>query len=210
MKQAGQEKNKVAIAEKELFPVLSYVQSQIVLDDKLKEIANAFGQSSIEPVRKEFERFLQKNPWPLASLAATENAPRSPQGIQRGETHAKGERSPKEELEGIMLGILLSLENDPLQSKLKSEYETLTKKIYSPETIDSQTKARFISEMVNESSPEKAFHRAVTRYHLLQIDEEKAMLDRILITDPSSEETLAKIHEILKQKDHLIHELHNH
>lgn len=47
--------DKLAIAKKELFPILREFKSQIRLDDKMQEIARAFRQSSVEPVRRDFE-----------------------------------------------------------------------------------------------------------------------------------------------------------
>jgi hypothetical protein len=106
MKENHQEKDKVSIAAKELFPILVNVHSQIVLDDKLKEIALAFGQSSIDPIRKEFEKFLLNNPHPSASQSL-------------GTSPSQG-RKQDVGLEERIIGILLAL---------KKEDEQFTEKI---------------------------------------------------------------------------------
>lgn len=71
MRARNQDAEKLTIAKNELFPILAYIKSEILLDDRLKEIAHYFGSTSVDPVRKEFERYLKNKD--------TDSAPAAPQ-----------------------------------------------------------------------------------------------------------------------------------
>jgi DNA primase len=187
MKESHQEKDKVSIATKELFPILVHVQSQIVLDDKLKEIATAFGQTSIDPLRKEFEKFLSNNPKDI---------------IQNQLPIRKSEPN----IEDRIIGILLALsKEDPrfvekitlMPQDLKSQYVFQTEQLLG---ILPDAQAHY----------EKTLHDLLVRYELAMIEQEKQQLDRELVHDPENREVLQKVHELLTRKHALIHDLHNH
>lgn len=204
MHEKNQEKDKVQIAKKELFPILSHISSPIVLDDKMKEIAKFFNQSSVEPVRKEFDEFLKKK----ESNFTQKNTPPT----------IKKEIITKDVVKESMLGILLSFQSGVIFDQLKVLFE----KIVGPlapyfSNLPEALRAKYVSEteqvlgnmFENSENYEKAFHRFLIRYQLLLVEEEKDMLDHKLATDPDNAEIMARIHTILKDRDHLIHQLHN-
>jgi DNA primase len=187
MKENHQEKDKVTIATKELFPILMHIQSQIVLDDKLKEIATSFGQTSIEPIRKEFEKFLVNNPKenPLVTPVA---------------------KKQEIGLEERIIGILLALKKDDVR---------FTEKMASiPDDVKSQYvfQTEQLLGILPEALPmyERTLHDLLIRYELAMIEGEKQQLDRELVHDPENREVLQKVHELLKRKHALIHDLNNH
>lgn len=196
--------SKEILAEKELFPLLRHIHSEIILDDKLKEIAQSFAQTSVEPVRKDFERFLTKNP--LATPV---------QKIY--EAHAPNH---KELLIVRMLGVLLSLQEGVLFQELKQQFETVVEVSYeqSIERLSKDAQAKYITETehilgtkdADSLAYEKAFTLFSGRYRIALLEEEKERLDQKLAADPNDLEALSRIHEISKARDRLIHELHNH
>ncbi len=191
MKENHQEKDKVSIASKELFPILINIQSQIVLDDKLKEIAMAFGQTSVDPIRSEFEKYFKNNPKDLPA---------------KTEPSKKQEVDPKIYLEERIIGILLAL---------KQDHEKFADKIA---IIPDDIKAQYIFQaeqslgILPEALPlyERTLHDLLIRYELGMIEAEKQQLDRELVHDPANREVLQKVHELLTRKHALIHDLNNH
>lgn len=192
MKENHQEKDKVVIATKELFPILTHIPSQIVLDDKLKEIAIAFGQTTVDPLRKEFEKYLQNN-----STSSTS------QGL---DTSTLQKRKSEPEIEERIMGILIALDkNDPrfdekialIPQDMKAQYVFQTEQLLG---------------VLPDALPhyEKTLHDLLARYELAMIEHEKQQLDRELVHDPENREVLQKVHELLKRKHALIHDLHNH
>ncbi len=192
MKENHQEKDKVTIASKELFPILINIQSQIVLDDKLKEIAMAFGQSSVDPIRSEFEKYLKNNPKDLPAKVEVSTK--------------KGETDPKVYLAERIIGILLAL---------KQDHEKFTDKIA---MIPEDVKAQYVFQteqllgILPDALPmyERTLHDLLIRYEMTMIEEEKQQLDRELVHDPENREVLQKVHELLTRKHALIHDLNNH
>jgi DNA primase len=187
MKEQDQLANKTVIAEKELFPILAHIQSQIILDDKLQEIAHAFGSSNVMPVREEFEKFRKKNPLETPKPAYV--AP----------------KSQENNLEERILGLLIVLEkSDPrFDEKIKA---------MSPED---QAQYKFQTEHLLGELPgalpvyERTLNDLLVRHELVTIDAEKQQLDKKLVHDPQNAELLQKIHELLRRKDALIHTLSN-
>jgi hypothetical protein len=57
---------------------------------------------------------------------------------------------------------------------------------------------------------ERTLHDLLIRYELGMIEGEKQQLDRELVHDPENREVLQKVHELLKRKHALIHDLNNH
>lgn len=198
MKENHQEKDKVSIASKELFPILVNIQSQIVLDDKLKEIAMAFGQTSVDPIRGEFEKYLKNNPHPSAS----QSLGTSPYKRE----DPKRDIDPKVYLVERIIGILLAL---------KKDHDKFADKIA---IIPDDIKAQYIFQaeqslgILPEALPlyERTLHDLLIRYEMTMIEEEKQQLDRELVHDPENREVLQKVHELLTRKHALIHDLNNH
>ena len=202
MKQKEQSNNKIEIAKKELFPILQQMQFQISIDEKLQEIAKSF-QVSVDAIRKDFDRFTKGNlPEPEA---------KKPLPVLKPGTH-------KEETKDKLLGILLALNADESFADLKKQfedlglnYETLT------QDLPADKRARLIAETEQAFGPildnapayTTAFTQFHIRYHLLLLDEAKHILDASLAERPDDERALAKLHSILKEKDRLIHQLHN-
>lgn len=191
MKENHQEKDKVSIASKEIFPILINIQSQIVLDDKLKEIAMAFGQTSVDPIRSEFEKYLKNNPKDLPAKI---------------ESSKKQEADPKIYLTERIIGILLAL---------KKDHEKFTEKML---MIPEEMKAQYIFQTeqalgnLPEALPvyERTLHDLIIRYEMVIIEEEKQQLDKELVHDPENREVLQKVNELLKRKHALINDLNNH
>lgn len=185
MKEQGEIANKTIIAEKELFPILAHIQSQIILDDKLQEIAHAFGSSTVVPIRQEFEKFRAKNP--LRTEPPSITKPR------------------QQNLEDKILEILIALErpDDRFDEKIKSLSQ------------EEQAQYKFQAEHILGELPdalsvyERTLKDLLSRYELATIDEEKQQLDKKLVRDPQNAELLQKIHELLRRKDALIHALYN-
>ena len=191
MKQNHQEKDKVSIAAKELFPILIHIQSQIVLDDKMKEIATAFGQTGIEPLRKEFEKFLNSNPGSTSQTLDTSSSQR---------------KKSEPDVEERIIGILLALKKD--DSKFTEKIAII------PEDVKAQYVFQTEQSLGNlpEALPlyERTLHDLIIRYELGMIEAEKQQLDRELVHDPENREVLQKVHELLTRKHALIHDLNNH
>lgn len=195
MKENHQEKDKVSIASKEIFPILINIQSQIVLDDKLKEIAMAFGQTSVDPIRGEFEKYLKNNPHSSQSLDI------SPAQGKKSEP-----QDPKVYLVERIMGILLAL--DKTNELFKEKLEAI------PEAMKAQYIFQTEQALGNlpEALPiyERTLHDLIIRYEMVIIEEEKQQLDKELVHDPENREVLQKVHELLTRKHALINDLNNH
>lgn len=180
MKERNELDEKTSIAEKELFPLLSFIRSQITVDDKLQEIAHAFGSSSVEPIRKEFEKFL-KHQAPILAEASS--------GPHHG--HSSVEVSLEKQiqiLEHLFAGTLDMTQPDTVASI--SDWDR-----------------QLGSFQDNKSSYELLHKNLMTRYEMHMIDEEREKLNRQLIENPDDVMLLQKIHEISRRKDSLVHQL---
>lgn len=206
MRQNGELENKVAIAERELFPILSHVNSQIVLDDKLQEIAHAFGSSAVAPIRAEFEKYLKSHP---KDAEPKPSVPTVPSRVAAGD--------PLLNLEERMTGILLSLEGDPVFSELLGRFESTvgpfaTRRDGMPET--DRARSVFQTEHLLGTLPEaspvyvRTFHDLVVRYEIVTIDREKSLLDAQMARSQDPE-ILKRVHALLVRKDALTRNLVN-
>ncbi len=186
MKDFGELENKTAVAEKELFPVLSHITSQIILDNKLQEIAHAFGSSSVDPVRKEFEKFRNSN---------------EPQKVERVATSTKKGDSLEERIIGILISLNKSDERFDAKIATISDDEKKQYQFQTEHSLGELPEALIVYE--------RTLADLLTRYELVTIDEEKQQLDKKLVHDPQNAELLQKIHELLRRKDALIRQLSN-
>jgi DNA primase len=205
MKQNNEISNKVLIAEKELFPILVHINSQIVLDDKLQEIAHAFGSSTVLPIRAEFEKYLEKHPKDALPVASVRSVV------------PKESIDPMIHLEERMFSILLSLKNDESFPKLLTEFGevigSFEERIATISDDDQSQKilqARHLLGELPGALPTyiRTFHDLVIRYQILMIDKEKSLLD-IQMTKSQDAEILQKMHALLVRKDALIRNLVN-
>lgn len=206
MRQNGELENKVAIAERELFPILAHVNSQIVLDDKLQEIAHAFGSSTVAPIRAEFEKYLKSHP---KDAEPKPSAPTAPSRAAAGD--------PLLNLEERMTGILLSLEGDPLFPELLGRFESTVGSFASRRDGMSETdrarsvfQAEHLLGTLPEASPVyvRTFHDLVVRYEIVTIDREKSLLDAQM-AQSQDPEILKRVHALLVRKDALTRNLVN-
>jgi DNA primase len=186
MKDFGELENKTVVAEKELFPVLSHITSQIILDNKLQEIAHAFGSSNVDPVRKEFEKFRNSNV------------------IQKVE-HTNASVKKNDSLEERILGILISL------NKSDVRFDEKISAMSQEDRKQFQFQTEHLLGILPEAQVvyEKTLNDLLVRYELVTIDDEKQQLDKKLVNDPQNAELLQKIHELLRRKDALIRQLSN-
>jgi len=177
--------------EKEIFPILVHIPSQINVSRKIQKIAHAFGLSTDKPLREEFEKYLKNNPKDLPAKV---------------EVSKKQEADPKIYLTERILGILLAL--NKTDDRFKEKLEMV------PEELKSQYV--FQTEQLLGNLPdalpmyERTLHDLLIRYEMTMIEEEKQQLDRELVHDPENREVLQKVHELLTRKHALIHDLHNH
>lgn len=205
MKQQGSLENKVAIAHKELFPILGYIQSQITLDDRLGEIAHAFGSSTIEPVRKEFEKFMQQQASdPIREPLDQVSVPRR-------------EKDQKKELGERMIGILLLVESLEPFHKLRETFEKVVGSFEHAKqsmTEQHQKEMMFQCEQVLGELPDmmpayvRAFMNDSVSYELLGIDTERKRLSEILGVDPGNVDILKQMHTLQVRKDELVRTRH--
>jgi DNA primase catalytic core len=198
MKEQGEVERKVSIAEQELFPVMAHIQSHIILDDKIQEIAHAFGSSTSDPVRREFEKFMQKNPVERAAAVAPE----------------KQQNDPKKVIAESIIGILRVMKDQPEHDALIIQLEELSE-LRQDAGDQAEQWAFKIEQQIGrppEAVPvlERTFRDLLLRYRLIMIDEEKSQLDKQLVASPHDADVLKKIHELLRRKDALIHQSTNH
>ncbi len=179
MKERNEMNQKTIIAEKELFPILSFIHSQITIDDKLQEIAHAFGSSSIDPIRKEFEKFLKNK--------SSELNPQKQLSVS-----LKTEDRPLEK----QIMIMNQLFSGALDM---SDSDTIA--------IISEWDQQLGSFVENKTSYELLQKNLITRYEMQMIDDEREKLSRQLMEHPDDVEILKKIHEISRRKDSLVHQL---
>ncbi len=203
MKQQGNLADKVAIAEKELFPILMYIQSQITLDDRLVEIAHAFGSSTVEPVRKEFEKFMHKK-----ALEIPEH------------THSKealADKDQKKMLEERLVGILLLLKNLEIDNVMKNRFAEIIEPFENYiSRMDEYTKKElmFQTEQLLGELPvmlpvyKRAFHDDLTRYELLGLEDERKKLNQSLVGTPDDVGLLTQLHALQVRRDQLIRTLY--
>lgn len=178
MKQSGTLDHKVAIAQKELFPVLAHITSQITLDDRLREIAHAFAMTRVDPVREEFFTYLKT---------------RAPdQNVFEKKSPPKPEARSLEKQLQIMEHIF-SDTVDP------SDADALA--------LVSQWDNQFGSFSENKPSYELLHKDLITLREMQSIDEELATLNRQLAEHSDDIELLKRIHEISRRKDTLVHHL---
>jgi hypothetical protein len=179
MKERNEMDQKTTIAEKELFPLLSFIHSQITVDDKLQEIAHAFGSSSIDPIRKEFEKFLKNKPSDLNPQKQV-IAP-----IRTGDRPLEKQIATMNQLFSETLDM-----SDPDIVAIISEWDR-----------------QLGSFSENKTSYELLQKNLTTRYEMQMIDEDREKLNRQLMEHPDDVEILKKIHEISRRKDSLVHQL---
>lgn len=190
--------DKLAIAKKELFPILREFKSQIRLDDKMQEIAFAFKQSSVDPVRKDFEEFLKQNPLEKKS-----------EDISQVKTKGR-------DLIGDILGTLLLSKSQPYFEKFKSEFETQTNQNFS-ELLEQKSdleksELQFTAEqMVTPSSDEthqfNRFRHLILQYRLDMLEADKKRIEEAISENPGDESHLRDLSELLKTRDAIIHQL---
>jgi hypothetical protein len=166
--------------------VLSHITSQIILDNKLQEIAHAFGSSNVDPVRKEFEKFRNSNV------------------IQKVE-HTNASVKKNDSLEERILGILISL------NKSDVRFDEKISAMSQEDRKQFQFQTEHLLGILPEAQVvyEKTLNDLLVRYELVTIDDEKQQLDKKLVNDPQNAELLQKIHELLRRKDALIRQLSN-
>lgn len=203
MKQQGNQEDKIRIAEKELFPILGHIQSQIILDDRLQEIAHAFGSSSIDPVRKEFEKFMQRQSREEKPIIQSV-PPRS----EPDRTHHLAER---------MAGILLVMEPTEFFHKYRDVFEQYVGSFQAfRDTISEQRQKELMFQVEHLlgnlpdaiTAYERAFHDDSTRYRLLTLDTARKQLNQMILSDPHNVDLLKQLHALQVQKDELIRTLH--
>lgn len=200
MKQQGKMDDKISIAQKELFPILGHIQSQITLDDRLQQIAHAFGSSSVEPVRAEFQKFMQAK-----SLEAPTVPKAAPVIIH--------EHDQKKMIEDRMVAILLLVKDLEPYDRMVAQF---SEKIGSFEsfrdrmTEQQQKEHMFRLEQLLGELPgsitnyERAFRDDSIRYELLVIEESLLVLKQAMAEDSQNMETLKQMHSLQVRKDELI------
>ena len=190
--------DKLAIAKKELFPILREFKSQIRLDDKMQEIARAFKQSSVEPVRKDFEEFLKINP--LAPKAEDSNL-------------AKAKiRDPK----GEVLGTLLAISTQSYFEKLRKDFEEMTGENYSglleqySETDRAQLQfsaQESIGDLGDETHQHNRLRHLILQMQLDMLEADRKKIEEEMAENPGDESHLRDLSELLKKRDQIIHNL---
>jgi DNA primase len=170
---------KKEIAHKELFPLIEHLTSAIVVDEKLQEIAHAFGSSSVEPLRKDFEQYLQKKNIQETSLTTPETF-----------EEKKPERSLEQEID--MLEYLLG-------ERSSSDCSQEMRQIFF-----SQLERTLGSFEADRAPYERLREKIKTRLHIQQLDQEKKQLDSKRHHHPDDETLLRDIFEISRRKDDLI------
>jgi DNA primase len=200
MKQQGKLGDKISIAEKELFPVMRHIQSQIAVDDRLQQIAHAFGMSRIDPVREEYLKFLRNHEQEQKPISAAPLPKKSAVDLERQ-----------------LLGILLLIKESDSYIDLKNKFELLAGPIESkianlPEQI--QQELQFQTELNYGSAADpltayiRTFHEQLTRYEIEIIDKELLALSRMQRDDPQNESLLKRSYELRVRKDELIRARH--
>jgi DNA primase len=169
---------KKEIAHKELFPLLEHLTSAIVVDEKLQEIAHAFGSSSVEPLRKDFEQYLQKKNTQETSLTAKVSPEKKP------------ERSLEQEID--MLEYLLG---ERSASTCSQEMRQI---------FFSQLERTLGSFETDRAPYDRLREKIKTRLEIEQLDQEKKQLDSKRHHHPDDETLLRDIFEISRRKDDLI------
>ena len=227
MKQNGETDDKVAIAEKELFPVLAHIQSQIVLDDKMQEIAHAFGSSTAAPIRTEFEKFLKNHP---PESLSTVSGLQAETPLPRPSTVMPEKEDPKVYLEERVIGILLALmgpdgsegQGSPedrqaiavLRERFEKNIGSFQERIAA---LPGDLRASYVfqTEQLLGILPDaiaaylRTCNDLLIRHEILAIEHEKAELDRKILHDPDNVEILQRAHALLMRKDTLIRTLVN-
>jgi DNA primase len=190
--------DKLAIAKKELFPILREFKSQIRLDDKMQEIAFAFKQSSVDPVRKDFEEFLKQNP------------------LEKKTEDVSQLKTKGRDLLGDILGTLLLSKSQPYFEKFKSEFETQThqnvSELLEQKSDLEKSQLQFAAEqMVTPSSDEihqfNRFRHLILQYRLDMLEADKKRIEDAISENPGDESHLRDLSELLKTRDAIIHQL---
>lgn len=195
MKQNEETGNKVAIAEKELFPILAHIQSQIVLDDRLQEIAHAFGSSTVDPIRQEFEKFRLHNP----VIETVLPVPTQKKVI-----------SVQQQLLDRLVGILISMEHLDDFPTLKQDFERVVGPYATFVENKSEIEKQLMAFKADDHASKRSFQDFLVRYEISIIEQEKQQLDMKIMDTPQDADALKKVHELLMRKDALIRSLVNH
>lgn len=216
MKQHHQDADKISIARTELFPILSHIKSEILLDDRLKEIAHYFGSTGVDPVRKEFERFLKD-----ASTSPVTPVVREPE-----QEPQKNPEDPKIRILKRLIGILLiGRDQDwvvPLRDLFNKYVDPQSTGIYdtfvSEMTDAEQSILMFQIEELLGKAPDAVPHYIRTftdesiRYRVLIISDERIVLEtrlRTILTEGGAPEAdlLRKLHALQVEKDEVMRSL---
>ena len=196
--------DKIAIATKELFPVLAYIPHRITLDEKIQQIAHAFRVSD-ESVRSDFEDYLKKNPRTA---------------LDQG--HSSQTEAPKillkndSVLADRLVGIIYALEKNETPVSLQEKFPEVAAEILAylaPMEQDLKSRYAFQIEQQLGRLPdalplyERTLADMMAQYELVKIEQEKHLLDHQLRHHPEDSSILGKIHDILKRRESLIHQL---
>lgn len=219
MRARNQEAEKLTIAKNELFPILAYIKSEILLDDRLKEIAHYFGSTSVDPVRKEFERYLKNKD--------TDSAPATSQKAATVIVPEPNNDDAKAQMVKRLVGIIIlgasSLEPHEWSDQLlelfnryadpdhQGLYQSVT------EALSDTDRSVLLFQLEEElgKAPDaipryiKTFTHEVIRYRMRVITELRATYDHELRTilargDTPEPELLKKVHQLQVEKDELM------
>lgn len=218
MRARNQDAEKLTIARNELFPILAYIKSEILLDDRLKEIAHYFGSTSVDPVRKEFERYLKNKDTEFTATTTQANALATPnpkpddakvQMVQRLVGIILLGTSPAETQDWVLpLKDLFNRYADPDNQGL---YMSVS------EALSETDRSVLLFQLEEElgKAPDaipryiKTFTHEVIRYRMRIITELRAACDQQLRTilargDAPEPELLKKMHQLQVEKDELM------
>lgn len=227
MRARGEESEKLTIARNELFPVLAYLKSEILLDDRLKEIAHYFGSTSVDPVRKEFERYLKNKdatvPATTPNMSAT-----TPVVLQTSERkHADIQAERVKRLVGVLLiGASAGESTETWVTPLRAQFDRLVDSNHSGmyttlvEELSESDKAVLMFTLEQELGqlPDavtryvKFFTNEAIRYRIQVIMDMRKSYDQQLQVilaagDTPDPELLKQLHQLQVEKDELTRSL---
>lgn len=190
--------DKVAVARKELFPILREFTSQIRVDDKLQEIARAFRQSSVDPVRRDYEEFLKQNP-------AAPKPAEVPTSSQRRDAKSDA------------IGIILLIEDADAATAAKKLFESILGESFDQALAElsetERAEKQVVAQMLLGSTSGDFRHVQSRLKHLLlqhrldMLDLKRKHVEAELAKDPSDTARLHELSELVKSRDAIIHQL---